>query len=118
MERQGRKPGGLLLRRHALADKLVLSKVRGLFGPDIKLGLTGAAPIAQDVLEFFDACGVLILEGYGMTETTAAATLNTPEGFRFGTVGRALPGRRDGDRRRRRGADARPARLPRLLPGR
>ena len=92
MERQGRKPGGLLRRRHALADKLVLSKVRGLFGPDIKLGLTGAAPIAQDVLEFFDACGVLILEGYGMTETTAAATLNTPEGFRFGTVGRALPG--------------------------
>ena len=92
LERQGRKPGGLLGRRHALADRLVLSKVRGLFGPDIKLGLTGAAPIAKDVLEFFDACGVLILEGYGMTETTAAATLNTPEGFRFGTVGRALPG--------------------------
>ena len=92
LERQGRTPGGLLRRRYALADKLVLSKVRGLFGPDIKLGLTGAAPIAQDVLEFFDACGVLILEGYGMTETTAAATLNTQERFRFGTVGRALPG--------------------------
>ena len=66
--------------------------MRGLFGPDIKLALTGAAPIAQDVLEFFDACGVLILEGYGMTETTAAATLNTQARFRFGTVGRALPG--------------------------
>jgi long-chain acyl-CoA synthetase len=92
LQHQGRTPNGLLRRRYALADKVVLSKVRGLFGPDIKLALTGAAPIAQDVLEFFDACGVLILEGYGMTETTAAATLNTPEGFRFGTVGRALPG--------------------------
>jgi long-chain acyl-CoA synthetase len=92
LEREGRRPGALLRRRHALADKLVLSKVRGLFGPDIKLGLTGAAPIARDVLEFFDACGVLILEGYGMTETTAAATLNTKDRFRFGTVGRSLPG--------------------------
>jgi long-chain acyl-CoA synthetase len=78
--------------RHALADRLVLSKVRGLFGPNLQLALTGAAPIARDVLEFFDACGVLILEGYGMTETTAAATLNTAARFRLGTVGRALPG--------------------------
>jgi long-chain acyl-CoA synthetase len=92
LERAGRAPGPLLRARHAVADKLVLSKVRGLFGPDIRLALTGAAPIAQDVLEFFDACGVLILEGYGMTETTAAATLNTQSAFRFGTVGRALPG--------------------------
>jgi long-chain acyl-CoA synthetase len=92
LERRGGRPAGLLRRRYALADKLVLSKVRGLFGPEIKLGLSGAAPIAQNVLEFFDACGVLILEGYGMTETTAAATLNTKERFRFGTVGQALPG--------------------------
>jgi long-chain acyl-CoA synthetase len=92
VERQGRRPDALLRGRYALADKLVLSKVRDLFGPDIRLGLTGAAPIAQDVLEFFDACGVLILEGYGMTETTAAATLNTKSRFRFGTVGCALPG--------------------------
>lgn len=92
LEREGRTPGIGLRSRHALADRLVLSKVRGLFGPNIKLALTGAAPIARDVLEFFDACGVLVLEGYGMTETTAAATLNTEERFRFGTVGRALPG--------------------------
>ncbi len=92
LERQGGRPAGLLRRRYELADKLVLSKVRGLFGAEIKLGLTGAAPIAQDVLEFFDACGVLILEGYGMTETTAAGTLNTKERFRFGTVGQTLPG--------------------------
>jgi len=91
-EHAGGTPGPLLRSRHAVADQLVLSKVRGLFGPDIRLALTGAAPIAQDVLEFFDACGVLILEGYGMTETTAAATLNTQNAFRFGTVGRALPG--------------------------
>ena len=92
LERRGRSPSALLRARHALADRLVLSKVRGLFGPDIRLALTGAAPIAQDVLEFFDACGVLVLEGYGMTETTAAGTLNTPRSFRFGSVGRALPG--------------------------
>jgi len=92
LERAGESPGTWLRSRHALADRLVLSKVRGLFGPDIRLALTGAAPIAQEVLEFFDACGVLILEGYGMTETTAAATLNTQQRFRFGTVGRALPG--------------------------
>jgi long-chain acyl-CoA synthetase len=91
-QRRGQPLGAVLSGRRALADKLVLSKVRGLFGPDIKLALTGAAPIARDVLEFFDACGVLVLEGYGMTETTAAATLNTEEHFRFGTVGRALPG--------------------------
>jgi long-chain acyl-CoA synthetase len=92
LERDGARLPALLRVQHAIADRIVLSKVRGLFGPDIRLGLTGAAPIARDVLEFFDACGVLILEGYGMSETTAAATLNTPEAFRFGTVGRALPG--------------------------
>ena len=92
LEHQGRSPGALLRRRHALADKLVLAKVRGLFGPDIRLALTGAAPIAQDVLEFFDACGVLVVEGYGLTETTAAGTLNTQRQFRFGTVGRPLAG--------------------------
>ena len=92
VEHRGGDVGGLLRREHALADRLVLSKVRGLFGPDLQLALTGAAPLAADVLDFFDACGVLVLEGYGMTETTAAGTLNTSAGFRFGTVGRPLPG--------------------------
>jgi len=93
--REAERTGGvspLVRAQHALADRLVLSKVRGLFGDRIQLALTGAAPIAQEVLEFFDACGVLVLEGYGMTETCAAATLNTVEELRFGTVGRALPG--------------------------
>jgi long-chain acyl-CoA synthetase len=82
----------LLRVQHTIADRLVLSKVRGLLGGELQLALTGAAPIAQDVLEFFDACGVLVLEGWGMTETTAAGTLNTPDAFRFGTVGQPLPG--------------------------
>jgi long-chain acyl-CoA synthetase len=90
-ERAGTVGRGLRL-RHALADRLVLSHVRDLFGGNLDLALTGAAPIAADVLAFFDACGVLILEGYGLTESCAAGTLNTTGAFRFGTVGRALPG--------------------------
>jgi long-chain acyl-CoA synthetase len=78
--------------QHAVADRLVLSKVRDLFGGELELALTGAAPIAPEVLQFLDSCGVTVLEGYGMTETCAAATLNTPAAIRFGTVGRALPG--------------------------
>jgi long-chain acyl-CoA synthetase len=92
IERRGGSPGPLLRAGLGVADRLVLSRVRNLFGGDLRLGLTGAAPIGRDVLEFFDACGVVILEGYGMTETCAAATLNTPRAYRYGTVGRPLPG--------------------------
>ena len=63
--------------QYRLADRLVLSKVRGVFGPELQLALVGAAPVARELLEFFDACGVLVLEGYGLTESCAAATLNT-----------------------------------------
>jgi long-chain acyl-CoA synthetase len=78
--------------QYALADRLVLSKVRDLFGGRLELALTGAAPIPREVLEFLDACGITVLEGYGMTETCAAATLNPPDDPRFGTVGPALAG--------------------------
>lgn len=78
--------------QYALADRLVLSKVRDLFGGRLELALTGAAPIPREVLEFLDACGITVLEGYGMTETCAAATLNPPNDPRFGTVGPRLPG--------------------------
>jgi long-chain acyl-CoA synthetase len=78
--------------QHALADRLVLSKVRELFGGRLELALTGAAPIPGEVLEFLDACGITVLEGYGMTETCAAATLNPPDDPRFGTVGPRLAG--------------------------
>ena len=91
-QRDGRQPGLLLRGRHALADRLVLSKVRRLFGQDLRQVLTGAAPVGRDVLEFFAACGVPVLEGYGLTETCAAATLNTADATRLGTVGRPLPG--------------------------
>jgi len=91
-ERTGATVGRALELQHRLADRLILSRVRDLFGGRLELALTGAAPIAHEVLEFFDACGIVVLEGYGMTETTAAATVNTAEEVRMGTVGRALPG--------------------------
>ena len=90
--RTGAHPGPVDRARHDLADRLVLSKVRGVFGGRLQLAMTGAAPIGQDILEFFDACGVPILEGYGMTESCAAGTLNTPRASRIGTVGRPLTG--------------------------
>ncbi len=92
LEREGKKPGALLQRQYMLADRLVLSKVRDLFGGNLRQALTGAAPIAPEILEFFDACGLPVLEGFGMTETSTAATANTLEAHRFGSVGRALPG--------------------------
>jgi long-chain acyl-CoA synthetase len=66
--------------------------VRGLFGGRLREAVTGAAPIAHEILEFFWGCGVPVLEGYGMTETSTSATFSTPENHRFGSVGRALPG--------------------------
>ncbi len=66
--------------------------VRNLFGGRLQEAVTGAAPIASEILEFFWGCGVPVLEGYGMTETSTTATFSTPEHHRFGSVGRALPG--------------------------
>ena len=91
-ERGGEDPGFLLARQYDLADRLVLSKIRHVFGGNIDQCVTGAAPINPDILRFFDAAGVLILEGYGMTETSTAATISTPEAFKFGTVGRPFEG--------------------------
>jgi long-chain acyl-CoA synthetase len=76
----------------AEAEEKVYKNVRGLFGGRIRECVTGAAPIAKEILEFFYACGVPIMEGYGMTETATAAVVNTPEAFRFGSVGKPLPG--------------------------
>jgi long-chain acyl-CoA synthetase len=90
--RAGTPPGRFAAARHRTADRLVLSKVRSVFGDRLAMAMCGAAPIGREVLEFFDACGVLVLEGYGMTETCAAATLNTPGAVRFGSVGRPLAG--------------------------
>jgi long-chain acyl-CoA synthetase len=92
LERQGRSPGPLLALQHRIADKQVLSKIRALFGGDLKQAVTGAAPINPAILEFFDAAGVLVVEGWGMTETSTAATVSTPEAFKWGTVGKPFPG--------------------------
>jgi long-chain acyl-CoA synthetase len=92
VERSGRKPGFFLSRAYAFADKQVLSKIRNLFGGNIRLAISGAAPINPEILRFFDAAGVLVLEGWGMTETSTAATVSTPEDFRVGTIGKPFPG--------------------------
>jgi long-chain acyl-CoA synthetase len=91
-ERSGRKPGFLLQRQYAFADKQVLSKIRNLFGGKIRLAVSGAAPINPEILRFFDAAGVLVLEGWGMTETSTAATISTPDDFKVGTIGKPFPG--------------------------
>ena len=91
-ERAGKPVGWLLRRQYQLADKQVLSKIRALFGGRIKNCVTGAAPINPEILRFFDATGVLILEGWGMTETSTAATVARPDAFRFGKVGKAFMG--------------------------
>ena len=74
------------------ADEQLFKNVRAIFGGKVRHATSGAAPIAREILEFFWACGVPVLEGYGMTETATAATTSTVENHRFGTVGRALPG--------------------------
>ncbi len=91
-EREGKALGSLQDLRYRLADRLVLGKVRDTFGADLQLALVGAAAVAPELLRFFDACGVLVLEGYGLSESCAVATLNTPKAVRFGSVGRPLPG--------------------------
>jgi len=74
------------------ADERLFHRVRSLFGDQIHQAVSGAAPIAPEILEFFYACGVPVLEGWGMTETTAVGTVGTLEHFKFGTVGRTMPG--------------------------
>jgi long-chain acyl-CoA synthetase len=91
--RQRREPVPLGLRvRHRIADRLVFSKVKERMGGRIRICISGGAPLAQEIAEFFHALDVLILEGYGLSECTTAATVNRPARFRFGTVGPALPG--------------------------
>jgi 1-acyl-sn-glycerol-3-phosphate acyltransferase len=74
------------------AEQALYVNVRNLFGGCVRQAVTGAAPIAPSILEFFYACGVPVMEGYGMTETASVASVNTPDAFRFGSVGRPLPG--------------------------
>lgn len=74
------------------AEERLFKNVRAAFGGKVRQAVTGAAPISKEILEFFFACGVPVMEGYGMTETATASTISTVEHHRFGTVGRPLPG--------------------------
>jgi long-chain acyl-CoA synthetase len=84
-------PTGLRL-RHRIADRLVYRKIKGRLGGRIRICISGGAPLAPEIAQFFHSLDILILEGYGLSECTTAATVNRPARFRFGTVGPPLPG--------------------------
>ena len=84
-------PRGLAL-RHRVADRLVYSKIKNRLGGRLRLGVSGGAPLSKEIAAFFHSIDILIVEGWGLTECTTAASVNRPGRFRFGTVGPALPG--------------------------
>jgi long-chain acyl-CoA synthetase len=84
-------PAGLAL-QHRIADKLVYSKVKARLGGRLRAAVSGGAPLAKEIAEYFHALDILILEGYGQTECTTACAANRVDRFRFGTVGQAMPG--------------------------
>ena len=88
----GRSASVLLGAQLALADKLVLAKVRARFGGRIRFFISGSAALNREVAEWFDATGMLILEGYGLTESSAASFVNRPDAYAFGSVGWPVPG--------------------------
>ncbi|MGH2995537.1 MAG: AMP-dependent synthetase/ligase [Gaiellaceae bacterium] len=89
---RGKRVSPLLALQFRLADRLVYSKVKERLGGRLRLAISGGAPLSKEIIEFFAAVDVLILEGYGLTETTSGCALNRPDRYRFGTVGPALPG--------------------------
>ncbi len=84
-------PAGLALKRR-LAHALVFSKLHARLGGRLEWAVSGGAPLSRDIAEFFHAAGILLLEGYGLTETCPVLTFNRPDRYRFGSVGQALPG--------------------------
>jgi long-chain acyl-CoA synthetase len=92
LRQQGKEPGGLLAVKLALAERLVFSKIKAKFGGRIRYFVSGAAPLAREIAEFFHAANILILEGYGLTESSAASFLTRPSRYAFGTVGMPMPG--------------------------
>jgi long-chain acyl-CoA synthetase len=92
MQIRGEEVSPELLEPFEQAEEQLFKNVRGIFGGRLRQAVSGAAPIAKEILEFFYGCGVPVLEGYGMTETATVATYSTVESHRFGSVGRPLPG--------------------------
>ena len=90
-QRQEPIPAGLAF-KHRIADRLVYSKVKARLGGRLRAAISGGAPLAKEIAEFFHVLDILILEGYGQTEETTASNVNRPDRFKFGTVGPAIPG--------------------------
>jgi len=91
-QQQGLEPTGVLKVQHAIADRLVFQKIRARLGGRIRYLVSGSAALSKEVAEWFHAAGLLVLEGYGLTETSAGTCLNRPGNWRFGTVGEPLAG--------------------------
>lgn len=94
LRQQGKEPSGVLALQHKVATAVVLKKVQERFGGRVRFFISGSAALNRDVAEWFDAVGLRIIEGYGLTETSAASFVNRPHagGYKFGSVGWALPG--------------------------
>ncbi len=94
LKREGKSVPLPLKLQHALFDRLVFSKIRDRFGGRVRFFISGAAALNRDIAEWFNAAGILILEGYGLTESSAGSFVNHPENYKFGTVGPVVPGSR------------------------
>jgi long-chain acyl-CoA synthetase len=92
LRRAGAPVPALLRAQARVADRLVFSTVKDRLGGRLRIGVSGAAPLGIDVLEFFHSLGMLVVEGYGLTETASSLSVNDPDAFKFGTVGRAVDG--------------------------